>query len=69
MMAAPATQQWHPLKEWMLRLLLLAISCIVAIGLAEVTARVFFPISDGRDNVTFDGKPVKGWFEPGSVYQ
>ena len=42
---------------------------MVALLLAEVIARMFFPISDGRDNVTLDGKPVKGWFEPGSVYR
>jgi hypothetical protein len=42
---------------------------VVAVGLGEVMARIFSPISDGRDNVTLDGKPVKGWFDPGSVYR
>ena len=69
MIAESDTQRRHSLKECALRLLLLAISCIVSIGLAEVTARVFFPISDGRDNLTLDGKPVNGWFEWGSVYR
>lgn len=50
-------------------MLLILISCLAALLLAEVMVRVFFPISDGRDNVTLDGKPVTGWFPPGSVYR
>lgn len=55
--------------EWKYALLLLALSCLVSLGLAEGLVRVFFPISDGRDNVSLDGKPVKGWFDPGTVYR
>jgi len=57
------------LREWIIRLMLIAASCVVAVVLAEVVSRIFFPISDGLDNITLDGKPVKGWFEPGSVYR
>ena len=56
-------------REWVLRFLLVVISVLFALSMAEVVARVFFPISDGRDNVTLDGKPIKEWFEPGSVYR
>ena len=56
-------------REWTLRLILLGISLLVGFGLAEVTARVLYPISDGRDNVTLDGTPIKDWFPPGSVYR
>lgn len=56
-------------REWILRFLLVVISVLFALSIAEVAARVFFPISDGRDNVTLDGKPIKEWFEPESVYR
>jgi len=56
-------------REWMLRLIMIAISLFVGLALAEVAARVLYPISDGRDNVGLDGKPIKGWFEPGKVYR
>lgn len=56
-------------REWAFGLLLLAVSCAVSLVVAEMMARLFFPISDGRDNLTLDGKPIKGWFEPGSVYR
>lgn len=56
-------------REWGIRLLLVCLSLIVALGLAEVMVRMFFPIWDGRDNVTLDGKPINSWFEPGSVYR
>lgn len=69
MMVESAAQRLSVRKEWGLRLLLIALSLAVALGLAEAMARVFFPISDGRDNVSLEGKPVKGWFEPGSVYR
>ena len=62
-------QRLPVLKEWGIRLLLIGLSFTVAVVLAEELIRIFFPISDGRDNVTLDGKPVKGWFEPGSVYR
>ena len=32
-------------------------------------ARAFFPLNDGRENVTLEGKPIKEWFAPGSVYR
>jgi hypothetical protein len=53
----------------MLRLIMISISLVIGLGVAEVMARVMFPISDGRDNVTLDGKPIKGWFTPNSVYR
>ncbi len=56
-------------REWALRLTLLLVSLIVALVIAEVTTRIVHPIWDGRDNVTLDGKPIKDWFEPGSVYR
>lgn len=65
----PAVDRPRVLREWAIGILLISVSCVVAVVLAEVMARIFFPISDGRDNVTLDGKPVKGWFEPGSVYR
>lgn len=57
------------LKEWMLRAVLIGVSCFVALLLTEILARIFFPISDGRDNVALDGKLIKEWFAPGSVYR
>lgn len=57
------------MKEWLLRLSLLAASTLVGLGSAEVLVRVFYPISDGRDNVTLEGAPIKSWFDAGSVYR
>lgn len=57
------------MKEWLLRLSLVAASTLVGLGSAEVLVRVFYPISDGRDNVTLEGVPIKGWFDAGSVYR
>ncbi|MDP1770340.1 MAG: SGNH/GDSL hydrolase family protein [Nitrospirota bacterium] len=57
------------LSEWAIGFLLITVSCMVALGLAEMVVRVFFPISDGLENVTLDGKPIKSFFEPGSVYR
>lgn len=56
-------------REWLLRLTLLGASLLFSIGLAEAVARVFFPIYGGADNVDLDGRPVKEWFAPGSVYR
>ncbi len=56
-------------REWGIRILLLLASCVIALLLAETVARVFFSISDGQDNVSLDGKPIKEWFSPGSVYR
>jgi hypothetical protein len=57
------------LKEWLLRLVLLAGSLVFALLVAEVLLRVVAPINDGRANVALDGRPITGWFEPGSVYR
>lgn len=57
------------MKEWLLRLAMVAVSLLVGLLLAEATVRVVHPISDGRDNVTLDGVPIKSWFAPGSVYR
>ena len=57
------------MKEWLLRLSLVAASTLVGLGSAEVLVRVFYPISDGRDNVTLEGAPIKSWFDAGSVYR
>ncbi|MGH9349989.1 MAG: SGNH/GDSL hydrolase family protein [Vicinamibacterales bacterium] len=56
-------------KEWLLRAGLMAASLLVALALAEVTVRTFYPVLDGRGNVTLDGRPIKEWFAPGSVYR
>jgi hypothetical protein len=56
-------------REWLLRLILLSGSLLFSLMLAEVAVRAFFPINDGRSNVTLDGRPIKDWFEPGSVYR
>lgn len=56
-------------REWLLRLVLLAGSLLFSLTVAEVAVRAFFPVSDGRDNVTLEGQPIKEWFEPGSVYR
>lgn len=61
----PVSQSRQSCKEWGIRLLLMSISLLVALGMAEVIVRIFFPIWDGRDNVTLDGKPIDSWFEPG----
>ena len=42
-------------REWTLRLIMIGISLFVGLGLAELTARILHPISDGRDNVALDG--------------
>ncbi len=69
MTMGPVSQSRQSCKEWGIRLLLLSVSLMVALGLAEVMVRIFFPIWDGRDNVTLDGKPINSWFEPGTVYR
>lgn len=56
-------------REWLIRLVLITLSTLVSLVIAEVAVRLFHPISDGRDNVTLDGIPIKSWFEPGSVYR
>ena len=53
----------------MLRLILVSISTVMALLVAEAAVRTIHPISDGRDNVTLDGTPITSWFEPGTVYR
>jgi hypothetical protein len=55
--------------EWRIRISFLVVSTLVGLALAEGMARIFFPLNDGRDNVTLEGKPIKDWFAPGSVYR
>lgn len=57
------------LREWAIRLVLVSASLSVGLAAAEVMVRLFFPVSDGRENVTLDGAPIKGWFEPGVAYR
>lgn len=57
------------MKEWAIRLALMLGSLLFALALAEVIVRAFYPVVDGRANVTLDGKPIKDWFGPGSVYR
>jgi len=57
------------IKEWLIRIVLVLASCVVALLLSEAVARIFFPISDRLDYITLDGRPIKGWFEPGIVYR
>jgi hypothetical protein len=56
-------------REWLLRILMVVVSSVVALAGAEVVVRILYPISDGRDNITLDGEPLKAWFDPGSVYR
>jgi hypothetical protein len=56
-------------REWLLKIALLVMSSLMALGGAEIAVRIIHPISDGRDNVTMDGVPIESWFEPGSVYR
>lgn len=57
------------IREWLLRMMLLAVSIAVGLLAAEGMTRILHPISDGRDNVTLDGVRIKSWFEPGTVYR
>jgi hypothetical protein len=57
------------LREWLIRTVMVIGSVVFALLIAEVIVRIVHPIYDGRDNLTLDGKPIKGWFEPGSVYR
>ena len=67
--AGRAANRLSPGREWLLRAILLAGSLTVALVVSEVAARVFFPINDGRSNVTLDGQPISDWFAPNSVYR
>lgn len=48
---------------------MLAVSLVVSLALAEAVVRLFFPLNDGRTNLTLEGQPIEEWFEPGSVYR
>ncbi len=67
MSAAPSTPSRG--REWLIRVILLSFSLLLGLVTAEVTARIVFPISDGRDNVLLTGEKIKGYFKPGSVYK
>ena len=56
-------------REWLFRAVLLAVSLTFALAGAEVMVRVFYPVNDGRANVTLEGAPIKGWLEPGVIYR
>lgn len=56
-------------KEWTLRMALLVVSLVVALGLAEALLTAFFPLYGGRDNVAMDGTPITEWFPAGTVYR
>lgn len=56
-------------REWAARLLLILTSVVFALLLAEVVTRFVHPISDGRQNVSLDGRPITSLFEPGEVYR
>jgi hypothetical protein len=57
------------LREWRNRFILLSVSLLISLLLAEILTRLFFPISDRRDNVTLDGKTISGFVTPGTVYR
>ena len=59
----------HAAKEWLLRIGMVVVSVLVSLLIAEGIVRLFFPIYDGRNNVTLSGETIKDWFEPGSVYR
>jgi lysophospholipase L1-like esterase len=56
-------------REWRSRLILLAASLLLSLLLAELLTRLFFPISDRRDNITLDGNTITSFVEPGTVYR
>lgn len=56
-------------KEWIARFALMIVSLVVALLLAEFISRIVFPISDRREILTLDGKPIDGYMVPGSVYR
>ena len=65
----PARLSGSRLREWSLRLLLMLGSLVVALAMAEGMVRAFYPVVDGRDNVTLEGKPIKEWFPASTVYR
>lgn len=65
----PARLSGSRLREWSLRLLLMLGSLAVALAMAEGMVRAFYPVVDGRSNVTLDGRPITDWFPAGTVYR
>jgi hypothetical protein len=65
----PAKDARNGGREWLFRVILLTLSLVVSLAVAEAVTRVFFPLYGGVDNVTIEGAPVKEWFAPGSVYR
>jgi hypothetical protein len=56
-------------REWRNRLILTSFSLLFALLLGEILTRLFFPISDRRDNITPDGKTIASFVAPGTVYR
>lgn len=56
-------------REWRMRALLLFVSLLIAMVLAEVATRILYPISDRRDNITLDGKTITSFVAPGTTYR
>ena len=52
----------HAAKEWLLRIGMVVVSLLVSLLIAEGMVRLFFPIYDGRNNVTLSGETIKDWF-------
>lgn len=67
-MTSPATKIGKG-REWRNRVILVSVSLVFSLLLAELLTRVFFPISERRDNVTLDGKPIEGFVTPGTTYR
>jgi hypothetical protein len=44
-------------------------SLLFALVIAELFVRTFFPLHGGRDNVSLDGRRLRTFLEPGSVYR
>lgn len=57
------------LREWRNRVVLVVVSLLIAILLAELATRLFFPISDRRDNLLLDGRNIVSYVTPGTVYR
>lgn len=56
-------------REFAARAGLMIGSLLVVFLIAEGVSRLFAPISDLRENISLDGKPVYDLFAPGAVYR
>jgi hypothetical protein len=65
----PTRLERSTLRVVLLNLVLLGGSLLVALVLAEGTVRTFYPVMDGRSNVTLDGTPIRDWFPASTVYR